>query len=109
MIKNTLDQLEARIGQAKLDGPARTELLKVVMDLRKEVESLDSTHAEDAATVASFSTALATEATRREPDTNLVSLAVKSVKASVSRFETSHPTLTSVVNQFCTILAGMGI
>ncbi|MSU63619.1 MAG: DUF4404 family protein [Pedosphaera sp.] len=110
MIEHTLTEMEKRLSQSESIQPAtRQELLGLIQTLRQEINSLAETHAEDAQSIAGFTTVTAHEATREAKNPALLKLSVDGLESSVSGFEKSHPRLVDAVNRICTTLSNLGI
>ena len=110
MIQDTLSKLEQRLQQSgSLDSGTRAEVLALVASLKSEVAGLSRTHAEQAESIAGFTAVSAHEATRAEPNPELVQLSLKGLSSSVQGFEGTHPRLVQVVNSLCTTLSNLGI
>jgi hypothetical protein len=110
MIDQTIHEIEARIQAAEhLSFGQRKELQALVADLKVEVHRLSETHGEDAEIVAAFARATAGEGLKASRNPQLLKLAVDGIRASVKRFETSHPGLTLTVNGLSTFFANIGI
>ena len=110
MIENTLTEMERRLRQSESVQPAaREELLALIKTLRHEISDLAKTHADDAQSIAGFTTVTAHEATREEKKPALLKLSADGLASSVNGFEKSHPRLVEVVNRICTTLSNLGI
>ena len=110
MIKQTIQEIEARLQQADtIEEKNKAELLHLVTTLRSEVEQLSRTHDEQAQSIVGFTKVSAHEATRDERDPRLVKLAVDGLAASVAELESTHPKLVEIVNRICLTLSNIGI
>lgn len=110
MIKETISQIEERIRVAgTMSGAQKTELLKLLGELKSEMNTLASTHADDARSIAGFTDVSTHEATRGQPKPELVEQSVQGLATSVRGFEDSHPRLVQLVNSICTTLSNLGI
>ena len=110
MIQETLSEIESRLRRAGSVKPeTRNELLGLMATLRSEVETLSKTHAEQARSIAGFTTVSTHEATRETKNPELVDLSLRGLASSVAGFEDSHPKLVEVVNRVCTSLSNLGI
>jgi len=110
VIQERIAKIEATLrDDANLSDATRSELLRLLADLKAEVGALTETHGEDAQSIAHFATASVHEATRgtRKPDQ--ADAALKGLKASVDGFEVSHPRLVEIVNRIAITLSNMGI
>lgn len=109
MIQDTLSKIEARIGQSGVKDDSKAELLTLLGTLKSEVAELSKTHGEEAQSIAGFTQVSTHEATREEPNPELVKHSLDGLSASVSGFEKSHPQLVAIVNRICTTLSNLGI
>ena len=110
MIQDTIAKIEDQLRQSGSLTPAqRTELLTLLATLKTEVHGLSESEPESAQSIAGFTAVSAHEATRQEPDPDLVDLSLKGLSRSVEGFEASHPKLVQVVNSICNTLSNLGI
>lgn len=110
MIEETIEKLEERVRSApNLKGESRSELIELLATLKQEIGSLAATHAEEAESIAGFTAVSAHEATRSEPDPELVQLSLQGLSKSVLEFESSHPRMVQAVNSICSALSNLGI
>ncbi len=109
MIQDTISKIEARIGQSAVKGDSKAELLTLLGTLKSEVAELSKTHGEEAQSIAGFTEVSTHEATREEPNPELVKHSLGGLAASVDGFEKSHPRLVDIVNRICTTLSNLGI
>jgi hypothetical protein len=110
MINKTIANIEARIRQTgAIREDEKTELIKLLSELRAEVTELSETHREQAESIAKFTDVSTHEATREEKDSRLLNLSVDGLTSSVEGFENSHPRLVQIVNRISVMLAGLGI
>lgn len=110
MIQDRIDQIEAVVsGAQNLSDEKRTELLRLLADLKAEVAPLTEAHGEDAQSIARFTEASVHEATRSAKKPALADAALGGLTASVAGFEGSHPQLVAVVNRIAVVLSNMGI
>jgi hypothetical protein len=110
MIEDTIEKLEATVQQASaLKNENKTDLLKLLDQLKSEVGELAKTDAEQAHSIAGFAAVSTHEATRTRPDPRLLALSLDGFSHSVSDFEESHPRLVQVVNSICNALSNLGI
>ena len=110
MTKDTIAKIEEKIQESPIiKNEQRAELLQLLEKLRAEINDLSKTHSEQAQSIAGFTELSTHEATREEPNPELLNLSVKGLSSSVAEFEETHPKLVGVVNRLCTILANMGI
>lgn len=110
MIEETIRKIEEQVRQAGGVAPEQKEqLLRLVEELTREIQTLYRTDQEAAQSIVGFTQVSAHEATRREPDARLMKLSLDGLRVSVERFETSHPRLVQVVNHLSQMLANLGI
>ncbi|OGR82063.1 MAG: hypothetical protein A2902_06610 [Elusimicrobia bacterium RIFCSPLOWO2_01_FULL_64_13] len=110
MIKETLEKIDQLIANAGAVDPAKKkELLRLLGDLRSEVETLSETHVDEARSIVNFAQAAAHEATRTAPAAPLRDVSLEGLAGSARGFEASHPKLVETVDRICRLLAGIGI
>lgn len=110
MIDQTIQDLEIQIKSSKnLNATQKQELQALVNSLKREVVELAKTHQEDAASIASFARVTAGEVLKDSQNPRLLDIAVSGIRASVEKFETSHPALTMTVNSISTYFANLGL
>src|SRR4051812_6134461 len=110
MIEDTIGKIKARLQAADaIKGDRRRELMELLDTLKSEVDTLATTHQEQAQSIASFAEISAHEATRAEQNPELLKLSLKGLSSSVQEFEESHPRLVQIVNGISTTLANLGI
>lgn len=110
MLDETISKIEAHIEAAPaLNDTNRSELLKLLGQLKTEVALLSTTHQEDAESIASFAEVSAREATRESRNPQLIEHSIGGLESSVGGFEESHPQLVEVVNRIAGMLSNMGI
>ena len=107
-MQETLNKIEKTVRDApQANADTKEELLGLLGELRSELAALESTHAEEARNIASFTEAATRESTRPQP------LEAAEARAgltdSVRKFEATHPRLGSLVRAICDSLAAMGI
>ncbi len=110
MIQKTIAELETRISQAESVKPeSKTELLRLLDNLKTEIAALSQTHSEHARSIADFATVSTHEAIREKRNPQLMELSREGLSSSVSEFQETHPKLVQVVNRICETLASLGI
>lgn len=110
MAKNTIEQIKKRlIEDTTISDEKRRELITLLDKLEKEIASLESTHKEDAGSIAMFAASSTHEATRKIKNRKLFDLSLEGLRTSVQKFETTHPKLVQVVNAISTTLSNLGI
>jgi prefoldin subunit 5 len=110
MIKNTLDEIEAKIRDAKsISEERKHELLQLLGTLKSEVSRLAKTHDEQAQSITGFAQVSAYEATRTNQNPQSLQHSVAGLRSSVEGFEKSHPQLVQIVNNISNTLSNLGI
>jgi len=110
MIDQTIQDLESQIQSTKnLTSTQKHELQVLVDSLKKEVVALAKTHHEDADSIASFARVTTGEVLKDNRNPKLLAIAVEGVRASVEKFEVSHPALTLTVNNISTYFSNLGL
>jgi hypothetical protein len=110
MIEDTIGKIEARIeGTDAVKEDRRQELLQLLGTLKAEVADLSKTHGDQAQSIAGFTQVSTHEATRAEPNPELLKLSLDALGSSVRGFEESHPRLVQIVNSISNTLANLGI
>ncbi len=110
MIQETISKIEAQIqnsGAVKPEGKA--ELLHLLATLKAEMAEIAQTHGDQAQSIAGFTAVSTHEATRDEPNPQLLKLSLEGLSGSVRGFEESHPRLVQIVNAISTTLSNLGI
>jgi hypothetical protein len=110
MINDTLAKIEGRLRAAEtVPDQRRQELLDLVATLRAEIHELSKTNQDQAQSIAGFTQISTHEATRNEPNPDLIKLSLEGLSSSVAGFEKSHPRLVQLVNSLSTTLSNLGI
>jgi hypothetical protein len=110
MLHDTISDIEGRIrNSGAVDETHRTELLKLLGQLRGEVAALSKTHQEQAESITSFAEVSAQEATRETKNPETLRHSIGGLKSSVGEFEKTHPALVGIVNRLASMLTNMGI
>ncbi len=110
MITDRIAQIEATLQNAQhLPDATRSELVRLLNELKAEVVALQETHGEHAEKIAHYTDASIQGVTRSGPDEGPDQPAIKSLTDSVAELETSHPQLVQVVNRIALTLSNMGI
>ena len=110
MLQDTISKIEGRIRNTEaVNDTHRTELLKLLGQLRGEIASLSKTHQEQAESIASFAEVSAQEATRESKNPETLRHSIGGLESSVEEFEETHPQLVGIVNRIAGALANMGI
>lgn len=107
MILDTIAKIETRLQSASsISDEARTELLQLLGELKREISSVD---ADQARSIAGQTEHVANQATEESRNPELLKRSLQELAASVDGFEKSHPGLVQVVNRICTTLSNIGI
>jgi len=110
MIQDRLDKIEAKVqGASNIPEETKAQLLGLLEDLKKEVQSLPAAHDEKAEAIAHYTDVSTDEITRPGKQPGQVDAALEGLTGSVSGFETTHPKLTQIVNQLAVTLSSVGI
>jgi hypothetical protein len=110
MLKTTITNIENKIKQnASIHGKEKTELLKLLANLKDEVSELSKSDSEHAESIAGFTQTSTHEAIRKNKNEQLLDLSLKGLTSSVDELESSHPKLVETVNRISHILSNMGI
>ena len=110
MIQETISKIEAQIRQNDAVQPqSKAELLSLLATLKAEMSEIAKTHGEQAQSIAGFTAVSAHEATREQPNPQLLKLSLEGLSSSVQGFEESHPRLVQIVNAISTTLSNLGI
>jgi hypothetical protein len=110
MIEKTVKKIEETVTEApSLSPEKRKQLLALLGELKTEITRLSETHQESALDIADRTRNSTEEATRADSDGDRLASATDELKASVEKFEVSHPGLVAIVNSFCNALADLGI
>ena len=110
MIEDTIKKIEQRLQNASsLPAEKRTELLNLLSKLRRELDDVPETHAEQAQSVTAFADVSTHEATRESTNQDLLDISLRGLESSVDEFEASHPKLVEAANAFATMLSNIGI
>ena len=110
MVDETIARIEERIRtNDALPAEKKQELLSLVNALKTEVQSLAQTHGDEVKSIAAFTETSVYEATRGQPDAELLRHSLDGMKLSVRRFEVSHPSLVGLINTIGQTLWKIGI
>ena len=107
----TIKKIEEKIrNNAGLEQDKKTELLKLMGNLKQELEQLQKTDSSKAKTIAALAGASADKAfnddavTGENPENPF-----KELETSVEEFEVTHPRLVRVINRICIMFSSIGI
>lgn len=110
MLKDTIEKIRERIeATPSLTAERKEELSSLVSKLETEIKELSKTHGEQAESIADFASLSAREATRQEPNPEVLEHSLGGLSASVEGFEKSHPRLVQIVNSISSTLSNLGI
>jgi chromosome segregation ATPase len=110
MIDDTISKIEARInGSASIKEENRTELKKLLAELKSEIGELEQVDAEHAQSIAGYTDIFSHEATRTKQNPQLLENSMNGLSESVTGFEAKHPKLVAAVNRICHTLSNLGI
>ena len=110
MLDKTISELEDRIGKAdSITRKERSALLKLIGELKVEINALSKTHADEAKSIAGFAQVAAHEAMRTERNAGLFRIAREGLEKSVEDFELTHPTLVNTIREISDVLSNLGI
>ncbi|MEA1927973.1 MAG: DUF4404 family protein [Candidatus Auribacterota bacterium] len=110
MIDKTVGKLEETVaGATAISDKKRTQLLKLISELKSEISTLSETDKDSALDIINKTHASARHAIQEESDENQFASGLEDLKSTVDTFEVSHPGLVSVVNSLCNALADLGI
>ncbi len=110
MIQETIKRIEKTIAETNtVNAERKNELLLLVAHLKDEIKGLETTHHEDAGSIASYTESSVREAMRSQPDNELLQHTLEGLSLSVRRFEVSHPTLIGIINNIGQLLNNIGI
>ncbi|HMJ92281.1 MAG TPA: DUF4404 family protein [Candidatus Acidoferrum sp.] len=110
MIEDRIEVIESTLVQARnIPGDRKAELLKLVAELRSEVQKLAETHQDEASSITSFAQASTQEVSRARKNAELSKTALHGLHLSVQGLEESHPVIVGIVNRFATALSNMGL
>jgi len=110
MLQDTLKRIEANLaGNETIPEERKNELIGLVDKLKDEIKHLETTHSEDADSIASYTESSVREATRTDRDDVLLQHTLDGLSLSVRRFEVSHPTMMNIINTISQVLSGSGI
>lgn len=110
MVQDTIKRIEKMLRENDtISESNRRQLLKLIEDLKPEMENLSESHEEDAESVAGFIERSTHETLRKEKNPTLKQTALDGLSTSVKEFEASHPKLVKQVNYIINELANYGI
>src|SRR5262249_35757161 len=110
MIHDAISKIEPQIRRSEAVPPqSKAELLAPRATLKPEMAESARTQGDQAQSIAGFTAVSTHEATREEPDPQLLKLSLEGLSSSVQGFEESHPRLVQIVNAISTTLANLGI
>ena len=109
-MEDTLERIEKKLKEcSSLPEDKKQELINLFENLKKEVLLLQSTHHDDAVSIAGYTEFSLREAIREEKSPELLKHSVEGLSLSAQKFEISHPGLTGLVNAIGHTLVNIGI
>ena len=110
MIENIISEIEAKVRRTEsVESAKKQELLDLLDKLKAEDSTLSQTDNERASSIAGFAQVSTHEATRSQPNSELMEISIKGLRSSVDGFELSHPRLAQIVNSISNTLSNLGI
>lgn len=110
MVSETIARIEKEISVNKaMTEDQRKELIELVARLKREIDALGESHTEDARSIANYTATSVQEATRENPNPELLKHSLEGMSKSVEIFEVSHPKLVGVINNLGQTLMNIGI
>lgn len=108
MVKDTLQKIEDIVkGAKRLPDHKQATLLSLISKLKDDLSQLNLE--EDAQSIAGFAKAATHESLREGVDPELQLLSQQGLKASIRKFEITHPELAKTINAICNTLSNLGI
>ena len=110
MLKHTLEKIESKIKQSpNIPADKKTEYFELLNELNSEINELSRTEKEAAESIKGFTKITAHEATRDQPDPDLMKISLDGLSSSVRELHASYPKLVNTVNSICSFLSKLGI
>jgi prefoldin subunit 5 len=110
MTDERIDKIKSTVEAADhIPGEKKAELLALLAKLKPAIAKVAQTHPERAQTIGQSVEASAHEAVRENKRPERLERAVRELKQSVEKFESSHPDLTAFVTQYSAVLSALGI
>ncbi len=110
MLNNTVEKIEKTLTSSKsLSEKQKTDLIKLVGDLKKELALVYDKEKDDTESVINFTAVSAHEAAKKNKNTELADISRKGLFESARKYEVSHPEIFEAVNAVCDYLAKLGI
>ena len=104
MYAEKLETIKERIRTSRMRPERKTEVLHLLEELSREIESLPSHSREEAdqlVELANKSTKAAIDDTENYP--------LKELEASIKEFEVNYPRLVRIINRICMTFANIGV
>jgi hypothetical protein len=110
MLSDTIKRIEHEIAHNKsISDQKRSELMKLLVDLKVEINELSKSHSDEAMSIAKITEASVQVATSETPDQELLDNSLYGMKLSVRTFEVTHPKLVGLINTIGQTLNNIGI
>ncbi len=110
MVQDTIKRIEEMVRENDAIGKdTKSQLLKLIEELKPEMERLSKSHEEDAESVAGFMERSTHETLRKEKNPALKQMALDGLSASVRKIEASHPQLVKQIDYIINELASYGL
>ena len=110
MLNNTVEKIEKTLTSSKsLSDKQKSDLIKLVGDLKKELALVYDKEKDDTESVINFAAVSAHEAAKKNINSELADISRKGLFESARKFEVSHPKIFETVNAVCDYLAKLGI
>jgi prephenate dehydratase len=110
MIENRIKVIQSTTEAARnIPDDGKAELLKLLSELKSEVNELAETHHDEASSITRFVDASVHEASRLQKNAQLADTALHGLRLSIQGLEESHPMIVRIVSRFATTLSNMGI
>ena len=108
MLKDTLNQLEQQVrDSASLAEGRKVELLDLIVELRKEVKTLEKEHADKAQQLVQQTHDTMQHAL--SGDAKQVELTSHGLERSIEEFELSHPKFYNAIKALAIRITGLGV
>jgi hypothetical protein len=105
MLNHTINKIKETLDHADhLSAAEKKELLEQLNILQMELTELAKTEKEHAHSIANFAHLFAHESLRSQPDPELLEISNKGLKASIRKFEATHPRLAEIILRLSTML-----
>ena len=110
MIEKTISEIETKVrGSVSVGENRKQELLDLISRLKTEIGKLETTHSQQADSIATLAHASTEHATSDQRDPARLENSVADLRSSVEGFEQSHPKLVQVIDNLSKSLASWGV